>query len=106
MISFQFIINNSFLTYSTHPITVPKTQVEYKEIEQEGFSQGGLTIIFPKGERTRGHMYYGKAGYGPYYQIRSYTNQDLPKYLEIGDKVIILLYRDKTSRYSSIEYRD
>jgi len=106
MLSFRFTINNSFLKYSTHPITVPKTQVQYKLIENEGFSRGDLTIIFPKGERIKGHMYYGMAGYGPYYQIRSYTDQHLPKYLSRGDKVVVLLYKDGNNRYSIIEYRD
>ncbi len=106
MIYFEFIISDSFLKYSTHPITIPKTQVDYKEVEKGGFAQGDLTIIFPKGEKIRGHVYFGIAGYGPYYQIRSYPNQNLPKYLAQGDKVIILLYKDKSHLYSSIEYRN
>lgn len=106
MISFRFRINDSFRRYSTHPITVPKTQVEYKKIEQEGFSRGDLTIIFPKGERIRGHMYSGVAGFGPYYQIRFYPNQHLPEYLATGTRIMVLLHKDGNHCYAIMEFRD
>ncbi len=106
MISFHFMINHSFLKYTAHPITVPKTQVQYKKMEEEGFERGDLTIIFPKGERFLGHMYYGVSGYGPYYQIRSHTHKDFPKYLSRGDKIIVILHKDSNNRYSVMEYRD
>lgn len=106
MISFGFTINKSFLIYPTNPITVPKTQVEYNKVQQEGFDQGDLTIILPKGERMRGHMYDDVAGYGPYYQIRFHKDQHLPQYLTISSRVIILLHKDKNYRYAVIEFRD
>jgi hypothetical protein len=102
--SFYFTINNSFLKSTTHPITVPRSQVGHKKIEEEGFNQGDLTIIFPKGERVRGHMYHGVSGRGPYYQIRAHSRQDFPKYLSKGDEVIIILFKDRNNRYSGLEY--
>ncbi len=106
MISFHFTISHSFLKYTTHPITIPKTQVQYREMEQEGLERGDLTIIFPKGERLRGHMYYGVSGYGPYYQIRCHPRQDFPKYLSERDKMIVILHKDSDYYYSIMEYRD
>ena len=105
MISFQFTINNSFKTYTTHPITVPKNQVDYTCLEKELLHKGDLTIVFPKGERVRGHMYHGKAGYGPYYQIRMYTEDSVPAYLKEGDKVLVVPVRDESKIYVILEYR-
>jgi hypothetical protein len=70
MVAFRFTINESFKTASTHPITVPKNQVDYTELSKLGLDKGKFTITFPKGERINGHMYSGVAGYGPYYQKR------------------------------------
>jgi len=107
MIFFSFTVRKSFLNYSTHPITVPQRQVDHKKIKQEELDKGDLTIIFPKGERIRGHMYSGRAnGTYPYYQIRSCPDQKTPKYLSCWDKVIVLLYKDRNHRYSTMEYRD
>lgn len=104
MVHFTFTINASFLKYSTRPITVPKSQVKYSQLVSEGVDKGDLTIIFPKGERVRGHMYYGKSGYGPYYQVRMYTRQSLPGYLSKGDKLLVVILRDITKRYAIVEF--
>lgn len=104
MLYFRFTINASFLQYSTHPITVPKSQVKYSQLVSEEVDKGDLTIIFPKGERVRGHMYYGEAGYGPYYQIRMYTHQSLPGYLSKGDKLFVVILRDVTRLYAIVEF--
>ena len=48
-----------------HPITVPKSQVDYSELTKTGGS-GDFTFVFPGGEKVRGQMYHAKAGFGPY----------------------------------------
>ena len=40
MISFRFNVNNSFMVYPTHPITVPKGQVDYGSLKKDGLDQG------------------------------------------------------------------
>ncbi len=104
MVYFRFTINASFLKYSTHPITVPKNQVKYSQLVKEKLDKGDLTMIFPKGQRVRGHMYYGRAGYGPYYQIRTHSDESIPKYLSEGDDVLVIILKDKNKRYSILEF--
>ena len=105
MISFRFTLNDSCKTYSTHSITVPKGTVDYGELKKEQLDEGDLTIVFPRGERARGHMYYGRAGYGPYYQVRTYTDQLIPSYLKDRDKVLVILLKDGRERYAILEFR-
>lgn len=70
MIAFRFKVNRSFLEWPSHPITVPRSQVDYQSLERELGHTDSLEIITPEGERLRGTLHYGVAGYGPYYQIR------------------------------------
>ena len=105
MIYFRFTINYSFMAYSTHPITVPKTQVDYDKLQKVDLDSGDFRIIFPKGERVDAHMYYGTAGYGPYYQLRMYTEQTLPQYIDQGDNLLVILIKDGTHKYAILEYR-
>lgn len=71
MISFAFRVNRSFREYATHPITIPKSQVDYRQLERElaGGVEGDLR--FPDGSSVPAFVYGGVAGYGPYFQIRS-----------------------------------
>jgi hypothetical protein len=105
LIWFRFKVNDSFKVYSWHPITVPKSQVDYDLLQKQGLHEGDLTIVFPHGERVRGHMYYGRAGYGPYYQVRTYTDQEIPSYLKDRDKVLVILVKDGSEKYAVLEFR-
>ena len=105
MIVFRFKINDSFLNYSTHPITVPKSQVDYNKLVRENLDRGDLNIIFPKGEILKGHVYYGVSGYGEYYQIRIYPRQNISDYLLKNKPLIILLFKYRFYFYSVIEYK-
>ncbi|MDP3181244.1 MAG: hypothetical protein Q8M54_00310 [Desulfobaccales bacterium] len=106
MIKFRFTVNESFRSYSTHAITVPKGQVDYRKLSEAGLDSGNLTILFPRGEKIRGHMNYGQAGYGPYYQIRTYPEESIPAYLAPGNKVFVILLKDGPKKYAVLEYRD
>jgi hypothetical protein len=70
MIAFDFTVNPSFLITRSHPITVPKSQVEYRRIEAELGDARRLRVTDPDGSYVWGKLYEGTAGYGPYYQIR------------------------------------
>ena len=70
MLRFTFKVNSSFLSWPSHPITVPRTQIDYSDLEAEGLDRGSLTVVCPDGTSVSGEMYSGTAGYGPYYQIR------------------------------------
>ena len=70
MIVFSFTINSSFLNYPTHPITVPRSCVDYRRIRAEFEERALLRIVAPNGVEFTGELYFATAGYGEYYQIR------------------------------------
>jgi hypothetical protein len=80
--------------------------VSYAELKRAQLDSDDLLIIWPKGERSKGHMYYGQAGYGQYYQIRTHSGESPPQYIAEGDEVLIILLNDQGSRYVVIEYRE
>jgi hypothetical protein len=103
-IHFRFKINKSFLSESTHPITVPKSQVSYAQLTQEELHYGELTVIFPKGEHALAQMYCGEAGYGTYYQLRFHGGKKvIPTYLKHEDIVFIVLVRMRRINYAILE---
>ena len=67
MVKFPFRIGKSFLDYRWHPITIPKAY--YKQLEQERLAVDSVLIDSPFGT-THGKIYYGRAGFGPFYQIQ------------------------------------
>lgn len=70
MLRFYFSVNRSFLGHTTRPITIPKTQVDYEKLEREELCDSEAVVICPNGQHLSGFIYYGEAGYGPYYQLR------------------------------------
>ncbi|MGH7630205.1 MAG: hypothetical protein ACREOF_12675 [Gemmatimonadales bacterium] len=71
MVGFGFRVNHSFLFYPAHPITVPRSQVDYGMVREMLLHDCDVWIIVPNATPVRGIIYQGYAGYGPYYQIRS-----------------------------------
>jgi hypothetical protein len=71
VIAFDFRINASFLGYSSHPITVPRSQVEYCEVERLRRLSDDVWITIHGRRPIRGQLYRGTAGFGPYYQVRA-----------------------------------
>ena len=107
MILFTFSINSSFLNESAHPITIPKSQFEYKTIEEYNFDLDNITVIFPRGEKMTAHLYTGTAGYGSYYQLRFHAQDGkLPSYLKLKDDVAVIICRVKGKTYSFVECLD
>lgn len=80
---FIFRLNRSFLRYPNHPITVPRSEVDYATLAADELDQGEFRIILPKGERFLAKMYSGVSSYGPYLQLKfSGDERQLPKYLK------------------------
>lgn len=90
MITFTFEVNRSFLNYFHRPITIPRGQVSYDNLESAGLCSNDLDILCPDGEKMSGKMVYSRAGYGPYYQIRidGFQNDPLSR-LPKGQQVIV-----------------
>lgn len=70
MVTFYFTVNRSFLSHPGRFITIPKTQVDYDQLEREGLFANDVAVMCPNGARMSGSIYHGRAGYGPYYQLR------------------------------------
>ena len=104
MVSFHFRVNDSFLRYPAHPITIPRGQVDYRELRAEGLDGGSLAVVLPHGEKLAAQIYFGKAGYGFYYQIRAYSGQSIPKYLSVGIDLLMKLLREGKKSYGYFEY--
>jgi hypothetical protein len=68
MVEFAFEVGHSFRDYPRHPITIPRGQVDYSQLEQEKLF-GPIVIVAPSGERVPGKIYSSIAGFGKYHQI-------------------------------------
>jgi hypothetical protein len=107
MAVFRFTVNQSFLGTKGHPITVPKSQIPYKALEAEGLSEKSVTIIFPRGERSEGQLYHGKAGFGEYYQLQVRgEDRSLPRYIKLQDRLLVVLFKAGARSYAVLEYRE
>lgn len=94
MITFEFRINDSFLSYPGHPVTVPRSQVDYGEVEKLLSNGDEVWVHLPHVGAYKGLIYHGRAGYGPYYQIR--LLEAVPIILtglETGQRVEVLLFQ-------------
>jgi hypothetical protein len=70
MVTFWFRINDSFLGYPSHPITIPKSQVPYGEVAELLLRAKEVWISIDASPPVHGRIYHGIAGWGEYYQIR------------------------------------
>src|SRR4030042_525134 len=74
MITFSLTVVPSFLNYPNHPITIRRAY--YERLTEEIYDGHGektikVRITPPSGRILDGEIYYGKAGYGPFYQIKA-----------------------------------
>lgn len=107
MINFEFSINESFLEGSGHPITIPKSQLSYKELVSTGLDHKHVVVILPRGERLQAEIYHGEAGYGEYYQLRfNGKDRDLPSYLKLHDRLLVVLTKSATQSFAILEYHE
>lgn len=122
MISFTFQVNPSFLEYPNHPVTIPENC--YDGLREEGCASENdkpgdtipVVITNPTGRSYEGWIYYGKAGYNFYYQIKVGTKRAAGYCgrLEDGDVMPVMIKRvgndvrvyffDITERDSIIRY--
>ena len=105
MLAFRFTAGKAFFDYPTHPITVPKTQVSYSELQKKDLDRGDFVMILPRGERLEARMYSNVAGFGPYFQLRTNPGQRIPSYVKLGMKLLVILLKDGRTRYSVLELR-
>jgi hypothetical protein len=83
-------VNDSFLDYPHRPITVPRGGVDYSHLETRNRDTDDLRVLCPSGERMSGKLLYGRAGYGPYYQIKIEGAQNDPlSRLPLGQRLIV-----------------
>lgn len=98
MVEFTFRVNKSFQERRSHPITVPKGQVDYAAVEAEGLV-GPATIVAPDGRRVPGKVYAGVAGYGPYYQVRADRHEEDPLgRIPLGSRLRVAVRREGDGR--------
>lgn len=101
---FRFTINPSFLGYRSHPITVPRGDVNYKRLRDENLHEGDFTVVFPHGERAVAIMYFGTSSRGPYHQLRFRgEHREIPKYVKGGDDFFVVLARMRHKNYAILE---
>lgn len=90
MIRFRFKVGNAFLNYLHRPITIPKSQVSYNDIEAQQLHSDNIRVICPNGERMAGCIIYSTAGYGPYYQIKVEGEKNDPlSRLSVGKVLVV-----------------
>lgn len=101
---FRFKVNQSFLGYPAHQITMPKGDMDYALLESELLHQGEFAVIFPRGERADAKMYHGDAGYWPYYQLRFRgEKREVPRYIKVGSELFVVLIRMRRKNYAILE---
>lgn len=102
-IAFAFEVNPSFLNYS-HPITIPKIYDD--KMRKTKLDEELYRIVYPKGETLEAKMYYGRPGQDiDYYRLSVPKRyQKLPDYLQIHDRLIVVLVRYYRNNYAILEY--
>lgn len=103
---FEFAVNHSFLEGAGHPITIPKSQLPYQQLEAAGLDHKHVTAIFPRDERFAAEICHDDVTYGDHYQLRfSDSKRDLPSYLKLDDHLVVMLVKTAMQSYAVIEYR-
>lgn len=94
-INFKFTINKSFLSYSNHPITIPKEFYPFLDIHAI-IKNKEATIVFPDGSTAEGFIYYLNEGWGgEYHQIRMrnpYSGVGISNY-KVGDVIRVEIFK-------------
>jgi hypothetical protein len=90
MIAFAFSIGKAFLR-SSRPITIPKAY--YETLETESLAADAIVLVVAD-KRFHGTIYYGHAGWGPYYQIRAREKSvEIPDEFVVGHRIAVSIER-------------
>ena len=105
MIKFFFQVGKSFLKYTNHPITIPRaynSKLVSAIYGGTGARTIPVTVTPPKGRILNGEIYYGKASYGPYYQIKVLGEYPSDYFgdLKIGELIMVSI--DKTGKQTNV----
>ena len=105
MIKFFFQVGKSFLKYTNHPITIPRaynSKLVSAIYGGTGARTIPVTVTPPKGRILNGEIYYGKASYGPYYQIKVLGQYPSDYFgdLKIGESVMVSIV--KSGRHANV----
>jgi hypothetical protein len=93
MIEFTFRVNDLFLLYPSHPLTVPRSKVDYREVRLLMGLSEDVWVHLPTVGAHQARMYYGRSGFGPYYQLRFAEPVPIGRTgLSRGDRVRVLLF--------------
>jgi len=104
--SFEFMVNQSFLHASGHPITIPRSQLAHDELLSLNLDHKDVLVMLPQGERYEAEIYHGTAGYGEYYQIRFIgSSRGLPSYLKLNDQLLVMLEKAAGRSHATLAYR-
>ena len=64
--------------------------MDYEALERELGGSDSVEVFTPEGGRLVGILYYGVAGYGPYYQIRIPDNgRDPLSEFQLGQRILV-----------------
>lgn len=103
-LNFPFTINQSFLGYPGHPITVPRSEVNYERLKDEQLHLGVFVVVYPRGERATAIMYRGVSSRGLYYQLRFRgKHRGVPDYVKAGNDFFVVLTRLHNENYAILE---
>ena len=101
-IAFTWCVTPSFVRGS-HPITIPKnyhTRLGETQLDEETY-----IIVYPKGETLTAKMYHYQSHPREYYELTVPTRyQKLPDYLQIDDRLFVILIRYFRVNYAILEY--
>jgi hypothetical protein len=93
MVKFIFRVNGSFLRYPSHPITIPRSRVDYARVEEILGNKEEVWIGIVGTATARGIIYSGRSGWGEYLQIQArepmYLGRD---WLQLGKLVEVLIF--------------
>ena len=73
MIEFPFEVNKSFINVPWHPITILK--ICHPILKRHIRTSHHPINLYTLNNVLDAYIYYGGAGYGPYYQIRTSSNE-------------------------------
>ena len=97
MISFTFRITDSFLRYPSHPITIPRSKIDYAELRALLAFAGDVWLSLPTVGAWPAKVYHGYSGGGEYYQVRCVSHVPVDRAgLARRDPVrIMMFYADR-----------